>query len=81
MKGIHFQGLTLRIPSLALICLYPWSLLESVGMIGQGNSLFSLYSRLNSSLCIPSGRVNVSPADFLLAALKLRLVVNLWSNY
>lgn len=45
-------------------------------MIGQGNSLFSLYSRLNSSLCIPSGRVNVNPADFLLAALKWRFEVN-----
>lgn len=32
VKGIHFQGLTLLLPILAFICLYPWFV--SVGMIG-----------------------------------------------
>ena len=35
-------------------------------MMGHGSSLFSLYSRLYSSLCIPSGRVKV-PVGFLMA--------------
>ena len=69
VNGIHFQGLTLLMPSLALICLYPWSLLVSVGMMGHGRSLFSVYSRLNNSLCIPSGLVKLVPVVFLLADL------------
>lgn len=32
VNGIHFQGLTLLLPILAFICLYPWFV--SVGMIG-----------------------------------------------